>query len=179
MIDDLLKNFGLDNVEHLNMLRNIAEFHHEAVNGKGYPSGKKGDEIPLEARIIAVADVFDALTSKRPYKDAWDNQRAIEMLKKLAGETLDQDCVDALVNKVADVAEAPNPHRQEQRGQHDVQGNEHVEEPSRPSAPWTGICNTIRAALFSRRRVLAALCTSEDLCIFLCLPPRNRQKLRQ
>lgn len=100
MIDDLLGNFGLENVEHLDMLRNIAEFHHEAVNGKGYPSGKKGNEIPLEARIIAVADVFDALTSKRPYKEAWDNARAIDMLKKLAGESLDQDCVDALLKNV-------------------------------------------------------------------------------
>lgn len=105
MIDDLLGNFGLENVEHLDMLRNIAEFHHEAVNGKGYPSGKKGDEIPLEARIIAVADVFDALTSKRPYKEAWDNQRAIDMLNKLAGETLDQDCVDALLKNVDKIEE--------------------------------------------------------------------------
>jgi len=105
MIDDLLGNFGLENVEHLDMLRNIAEFHHEAVNGKGYPSGKKGDEIPLEARIIAVADVFDALTSKRPYKEAWDNERAINMLNKLAGETLDQDCVDALLKNVDKIEE--------------------------------------------------------------------------
>ena len=87
------------------MLRNIAEFHHEKVNGKGYPSGKKGGEIPLEARIIAVADVFDALTSKRPYKEAWDNQRAIDMLQKLAGETLDQDCVDALLKNLGTVEE--------------------------------------------------------------------------
>lgn len=105
MIDDLLANFGLENIEHLDMLRNIAEFHHEAVNGKGYPSGKKGDEIPLEARIIAVADVFDALTSKRPYKEAWDNQRAIDMLNKLAGETLDKDCVNALLENMDEVVE--------------------------------------------------------------------------
>ena len=105
MIDDLLGNFGLENVEHLDMLRNIAEFHHEAVNGKGYPSGKKGDEIPLEARIIAVADVFDALTSKRPYKEAWDNDRAIAMLNKLAGESLDRDCVDALLQNVEKIEE--------------------------------------------------------------------------
>jgi len=97
MIDDILGNFGLENIEHLDMLRNIAEFHHETVNGKGYPAGKKGDEIPLEARIVAVADVFDALTSKRPYKEAWDNDRAFELLKKLAGESLDRDCVNALL----------------------------------------------------------------------------------
>lgn len=105
MIDNILGNFGLENFEYLDMLRNIAEFHHESVNGKGYPSGKKGDEIPLEARIVAVADVFDALTSKRPYKESWDNGRAIAMLQKMAGETLDQDCVDALLKNVDKIEE--------------------------------------------------------------------------
>lgn len=105
MIDDLLANFGLENIEYLDMLRNIAEFHHENVNGKGYPTGKKGDEIPLEARIIAVADVFDALTSKRPYKEAWSNERAIDTLNQLAGETLDKDCVDALLENLDKVEE--------------------------------------------------------------------------
>lgn len=105
MIDTILNNFGLENIEHLDMLRNIAEFHHESVNGEGYPAGKKGDEIPLEARIVAVADVFDALTSKRPYKESWDNERALEMLKKMAGERLDQDCVDALVRNVDKIVE--------------------------------------------------------------------------
>ena len=105
MIDDILSNFGLENIEHLDMLRNIAEFHHESVNGKGYPSGKKGNEIPLEARIIAVADVFDALTSKRPYKEAWDNERAIGMLKKMTGASLDKDCVDALLKNMEKIEE--------------------------------------------------------------------------
>lgn len=100
MIDELLKNFGFEAFEYMDMLRNIAEFHHEAVNGSGYPSGIKGDEIPIEARIVAVADVFDALTSKRPYKEAWDNEKAIRTLKKLAGETLDQDCVNALIENI-------------------------------------------------------------------------------
>lgn len=103
MIDELLKNFNLQNIEYLDVLRNITEFHHEAINGSGYPSGIKGDEIPLEARIVAVADVFDALTSKRPYKEAWDNEKAIEYINKLAGETLDQDCVNALVNNIDQV----------------------------------------------------------------------------
>jgi HD-GYP domain-containing protein (c-di-GMP phosphodiesterase class II) len=97
MIDELLKNFGFEEFEYMDMLRNIAEFHHEAVNGSGYPSGIKGDEIPIEARIVAVADVFDALTSARPYKQAWDNEKAIRTLQKLAGETLDRDCVNALI----------------------------------------------------------------------------------
>jgi HD-GYP domain-containing protein (c-di-GMP phosphodiesterase class II) len=85
------------------VLRNIAEFHHEAVNGRGYPTGKKGDEIPLEARIVAVADVFDALTSERSYKDAWDNNKAMETLKQLSGQKLDQDCVDALLKNIEKV----------------------------------------------------------------------------
>lgn len=103
MIDELLENFGLENIEHMDMLRNIAEFHHEAVNGNGYPSGIKGDQIPIEARIVAVADVFDALTSIRPYKEAWDNKKAIQSLLNLAGETLDQDCVNALINNLDQV----------------------------------------------------------------------------
>ncbi|MBX3618057.1 HD-GYP domain-containing protein [Nitrosomonas sp.] len=98
MIDDIVMNFGFNSIDHINILRNIAEFHHEAVNGSGYPSGKKGQEIPLEARIVAVADVFDALTSQRPYKEAWSNQKAFDMLKQMAGTQLDSDCVNALIN---------------------------------------------------------------------------------
>lgn len=103
MIDDLVNNFGLHNIKHIDVLRNIAEYHHEAVNGTGYPEGKVQDEIPLEARIVAVADVFDALTSCRPYKEAWSNQKAIDALKELAGEKLDVDCVNALVNNLDEV----------------------------------------------------------------------------
>lgn len=103
MIDELLKSFGLENIEYMNMLRNIAEYHHEAVNGSGYPSGLAGNDIPIEARIVAVADVFDALTSARPYKEAWSNHNAIQTLKKLSGETLDQDCVNALIKNIAQI----------------------------------------------------------------------------
>ncbi len=103
MIDDILENFGLVNFEHVDVLRNIAEFHHEAMDGTGYPMGIKGDEIPLEARIIAVADVFDALTSVRSYKEAWSNEKAIETLRELAGESLDKDCVYALVQNIDQV----------------------------------------------------------------------------
>jgi HD-GYP domain-containing protein (c-di-GMP phosphodiesterase class II) len=99
MIGDLLANFGLENAGHVDMLRNIAVYHHEAVNGRGYPEGKAGANIPLEARIVAVADVFDALTSRRPYKDAWDNERAFEMLGKMTGQQLDRDCVEALLSQ--------------------------------------------------------------------------------
>lgn len=103
IIEDLLKNFGLQNFQYMNVLRNIAESHHEAVNGTGYPAGKKNGEIPIEARIVAVADVFDALTSERSYKEAWNNDKAIDLLKQLAGETLDQDCVTALIENIDEV----------------------------------------------------------------------------
>ena len=103
MIDELLENFGLKNIEYIDMLRNIAELHHEAIDGSGYPSGIKGNAIPIEARIVAVADVFDALTSDRPYKEAWSNEKAIKTLKSLAGETLDQDCVNALLQNMDQV----------------------------------------------------------------------------
>lgn len=103
MIDDLVNNFGLQNLEHINVLRNIAEYHHECMNGTGYPDGKSGEEIPLEARIVAVADVFDALTSQRPYKDAWNNDEAIKALRQLVGEKLDGDCVDALINSMDEI----------------------------------------------------------------------------
>ncbi len=105
MIDDILNNFGLVNFEHVDVLRNIAEHHHEAINGTGYPRGIRGENIPLEARIVAVADVFDALTSVRSYKEAWSNDKAIQTLQELAGELLDKDCVDALVQNMDKVLE--------------------------------------------------------------------------
>lgn len=97
IIDSMLEDHGLDSFESINILRNIAEFHHEAVNGSGYPKGLQGMDIPLEARIVAVADIFDALTSRRPYKEPWSNDDAYAMLQRLAGEKLDKDCVEALV----------------------------------------------------------------------------------
>jgi len=99
IIDELLADFGLDQISHVEVLRNIAASHHEAVNGTGYPEGRRGAGIPLEARIVAVADVFDALTSVRPYKDAWSIDDAFAMLERMAGEKLDRDCVDALIDR--------------------------------------------------------------------------------
>jgi HD-GYP domain-containing protein (c-di-GMP phosphodiesterase class II) len=103
IIDEMLANFGLDAMQHVNILRNIAEHHHEAMNGKGYPAGLEGGDIPLEARIVAVADVFDALTSRRSYKGAWTNDEAFATLQRLAGEQLDAECVEALMRGRKDV----------------------------------------------------------------------------
>lgn len=73
---------------------NIILSHHERYDGKGYPSGLKGDAIPLEARIVAVADIYDALTTKRPYRGAYTMDKALEMLISMKGNVLDPELVD-------------------------------------------------------------------------------------
>lgn len=103
IIDEMLNNFGFDKIEYGNILRNIAEYHHEHVDGSGYPLGLNGDVIPLEARIVAVADTFDALTSRRSYKHAWSNDEAFEMLRQLAGFKLDVECVEIMIENRKDV----------------------------------------------------------------------------
>lgn len=97
IIDSMVNEFAFDGLPHIQMLRNIVELHHEAMDGSGYPRGLKGPEIPIEARICAVADVFDALTSSRPYKPAWDNATAFSVLRDMSGIKLDRDCVEALI----------------------------------------------------------------------------------
>jgi HD-GYP domain-containing protein (c-di-GMP phosphodiesterase class II) len=72
------------------------ELHHESLDGRGYPRGLKGDEIPLLPRIIAVADTFDALTTNRPYQNAHDPQAALKIIHSLVGKRLDPDAVAAL-----------------------------------------------------------------------------------
>ncbi len=74
----------------------VAEAHHERFDGSGYPRGLKGEEIPLSARIVAVADVFDALTSKRPYKEAWPMEKAMRFLRDQAGRHFDPAVIGAL-----------------------------------------------------------------------------------
>lgn len=73
----------------------IARFHHERFDGSGYPAGLKGTDIPLPARIVAVADVFDALTSSRPYKDAYDTETARQIIEEGSGKHFDPVVVDA------------------------------------------------------------------------------------
>lgn len=75
----------------------IALTHHERWDGSGYPTGLKGEEIPLEGRIAAVCDVFDALLSKRHYKDAWSDEAAQEYLRSRRGRDFDPQVVDALL----------------------------------------------------------------------------------
>jgi len=80
----------------------IARSHHEKFDGSGYPRGLKGEDIPLHGRIVAVADVFDALTTERPYKKAWEDERALEFLHAGAGNHFDPLCVAAFVSRLGD-----------------------------------------------------------------------------
>jgi len=81
--------------KYLSMGAEIALSHHERFDGSGYPHGAQKDEIPLEARIVAVADVFDALTSRRPYKINWSNEAGLAYLNTNKGKHFDPDCVDS------------------------------------------------------------------------------------
>jgi len=83
----------------------IALMHHEKVDGSGYPQGLKGDDISIYARIVAVADVFDALTSERPYKKAWPVEKAVAVLQQDSGHHFDPACVDALVDHLDEALE--------------------------------------------------------------------------
>ena len=78
----------------------IALGHHEKFDGTGYPYGKKGDEIPVEARIVAIADVYDALVSERPYKNAWSTEAAIDYMRTHSGKHFDPDCFNAFVEQL-------------------------------------------------------------------------------
>ncbi len=95
--------------KYLSLGAEIALAHHEKYDGRGYPDGRKREAIPLEARIVAVADVYDALTSPRPYKKAWSNGEGLAYLAENKGAHFDPDCVDAFIsqfNKVILVQQA-------------------------------------------------------------------------
>ena len=82
---------------YLQEARNLAHYHHEKWNGTGYPDGLRGEEIPLSARIMAVADVFDALVSRRPYKNGFPFDKAMEIIRDSSGSHFDPKIVDAFV----------------------------------------------------------------------------------
>lgn len=92
---------GHDIIRNIRSLRNEVagvRSHHERLDGRGYPDGLVGDEISLDARIIAVADVYDALTSARSYRAAWSPGQALATMEAEVGTHLDADCVRAAKN---------------------------------------------------------------------------------
>ncbi|MDP1926216.1 MAG: response regulator [Thiobacillus sp.] len=88
-------------VDFLALAKEIAHWHHEKWDGSGYPRGLKGEEIPLVARIFAIMDVWDALSSDRPYRLAWDNHRVLEYIREQSGKHFDPQVVE-LFNKMMD-----------------------------------------------------------------------------
>lgn len=97
VLEKLIGEFGLEELPDSAVMRNVVAGHHECLDGSGYPLGLKGEAIPLEARIIAVADVLDALTSHRPYKEPWSFEDAVAELERLvATGKFDADCVAAV-----------------------------------------------------------------------------------
>lgn len=88
---------------YLKEARNMAAYHHERWDGKGYPEGLHGEVIPLSARIMAVADVFDALTSPRVYKPAFPLEKALAILEEESGKQFDPKCIEAFMDSLTDV----------------------------------------------------------------------------
>lgn len=89
IVNDILK--GVESEEFVRVAVNVAHYHHEKWNGQGYPTGIKGEEIPIEARIMALADVFDALVSKRCYKDAYSFDTAFGIIEESLGTQFDPE----------------------------------------------------------------------------------------
>jgi len=96
---------GDDTSELLQLAKVVALTHHEKWNGFGYPRGLAGEDIPRVGRIVAIADVFDALTSVRPYKEAWSVEQAVDLLESAAGEHFDPQLVPLFVNALPEVLE--------------------------------------------------------------------------
>ncbi len=88
---------GSHNSDLMSLAREVCLYHHERFDGSGYPNQLKGYDIPLSARIVAIADVFDALTSERPYKEAWSIDAALDFLQEKSGQYFDPDLVPAFV----------------------------------------------------------------------------------
>ena len=103
LVERVLADAGFGGLPSAKMLGHVVRHHHEAWDGSGYPDGLAGEAIPIEARIVQVADVYDALTSVRPYKDAWEPERALGFLTEGAGTRFDPRCVEALVRRHAEI----------------------------------------------------------------------------
>ncbi|MBR2796787.1 MAG: HD domain-containing protein [Clostridia bacterium] len=97
-----------ENSGYLKEAMNLAHYHHEKWNGQGYPCGLAGEDIPLSARIMAVADVFDALVSKRSYKDGFPFEKAMDIIREGSGSHFDPKVVDAFVSAQDEVRRVMN-----------------------------------------------------------------------
>jgi putative nucleotidyltransferase with HDIG domain len=97
----------LGKVDAFSDMVHVAGGHHERLDGKGYPNGLKGEEIDLDTRIVTVADIFDALTADRPYREAMPTSKAMSILDEMTGAAVDERCVTALKTAIAKLERLP------------------------------------------------------------------------
>lgn len=116
----------------LRMAAEIAASHHERWDGQGYPSRLSGEKIPLSGRIVAIADNFDALTTARPYKEAWSVERTIDHIRERAGSQFDPKCVDAFLKALPSIMQIMAENREEPS-----------REPARPTDEADAFCMAI------------------------------------
>jgi HD-GYP domain-containing protein (c-di-GMP phosphodiesterase class II) len=90
----------LSGIEYLRPSLDVVYYHHEKWDGSGYPTGLHAEEIPLPARIFAVADVYEALTSNRPYRPAWPKSEAVSYIRQQIARHFDPDVVDTFLGVV-------------------------------------------------------------------------------
>lgn len=108
--DIILDTFAdFDDPEFMKIAYEVARHHHEKWNGKGYPDGLKGEEIPLHARVMAIADVFDAVSQKRCYRDAMPIEECFDIIKNGSGTDFDPELVDLFMNSRDKIEEFLNP----------------------------------------------------------------------
>ncbi|WP_323001039.1 HD-GYP domain-containing protein [Denitromonas sp.] len=105
LIDRLVEDFRLEHNPRIKALRAVVAWHHEYLDGSGYPEGRAGDDIPLETRVITVSDIFDALTNVRAYKQRWSLDEAFDLLSSMAGKQLDRECVQAFISERKQITE--------------------------------------------------------------------------
>lgn len=105
IVETMADTFRLGGTPYVRILKNVVSHHHECIDGSGYPHGLVGEAISLEGRIAAVADVFDALTSARPYKHAWTTEDALAFLIEQAGKKFDRVAVEILKNSRSAIAD--------------------------------------------------------------------------
>jgi len=91
----------IESIGKTDTLASVIRQHHERIDGKGYPYGLKGDEISMNAKVLSVADSFDAMTSNRPYRQKMSNEKALDILKKNAGTQWDSKIVDAFIEAIS------------------------------------------------------------------------------
>lgn len=136
---------GNSTSELIRLAAEIAQAHHEKWDGSGYPKGFAGEAIPLSARIVAVADVFDALTTTRPYKDAMPAEEALRIIQAESGQHFDPDCVAAFTSRWPDITA--------------VSGMAAATRESafgRPTEPWARVPELLREAADERTTLLPA-----------------------